>query len=215
MAIKISILNPKGGAGKSTLAIHLARGFQLKGKSVIIADTDEQGSALDWRAQEHESIEYPSVMGMNPSTLETDLKHLDKAVDVIIVDGAAKLTASQMVPSIKVANLVVIPLQPSGLDVWAVNDLVDIITARREATGGKPLTYFMLSKADDRTVLTRDVPEVLETMNLPVMKAKFSDREEFKKRVTDGETVFELPSSNLARQEAEAVLTEIEEIING
>ena len=51
----ISILNPKGGSGKTTLTINLARAFHDRGRKVLLVDTDPQGSAKDWHAANDEN----------------------------------------------------------------------------------------------------------------------------------------------------------------
>ena len=215
MAKIIPILNSKGGAGKSTLATNLARGFQLAGKRVLIADTDIQGTARAWRAMEHESIEYPPVLGFNPQSLEAELNAVKSSFDVILVDGAAKLSATAMVPAIKMANLILIPIQPSGPDIWATQDLIDIIKARREVANGKPETYFVMSMADDRTIMTRDVDEILNDFGIPRLEAKTWYRQAYKQVITEGETVFELGATDKARTEMEAILKEVMDILDG
>jgi chromosome partitioning protein len=46
----ISILNPKGGCGKTTISTNLARALHERGSSTLIVDSDPQGSARDWHA---------------------------------------------------------------------------------------------------------------------------------------------------------------------
>ena len=46
----IAVLNQKGGAGKTTVATNLSRAIQLLGHTVLLADSDPQGSARDWAA---------------------------------------------------------------------------------------------------------------------------------------------------------------------
>lgn len=216
MAKIIPILNSKGGAGKSTLATNLSRGFQLKGKRVLIADIDQmQGTARDWRGVEHEIIEYPSVLGFNPATLEHELKAVQSSFDIIIVDGAAKLAATAMVPAIKMADLILIPVQPSGPDVWATRDLVELIVARREVSNGKPDAFFVLSRKSDRTILSRDIEQVLEDFGLPKLDTGTHDWEAYKQAITDGETVFELKEGDKARKEMNDLLQEVIGILDG
>ena len=62
MATIIAIVNQKGGVGKTTLAVNLVRSFQLEGFSVVIADSDPQGTARDWR-QSSEDKNLVAVVG--------------------------------------------------------------------------------------------------------------------------------------------------------
>ena len=68
----IAVLNQKGGAGKTTIATHLARALQLDGADVLLVDSDPQGSARDWAAvREDQPV---PVVGIDRPTIERDLK---------------------------------------------------------------------------------------------------------------------------------------------
>src|SRR5690606_31877945 len=81
----IAVLNQKGGAGKTTVATHLARAFQLSGAEVLLVDSDPQGSARDWSAVRDDNP--VTVVGIDRPTIERDLKSLGRK-DFIIIDGA-------------------------------------------------------------------------------------------------------------------------------
>lgn len=68
----ISVLNQKGGSGKTTVATHLARALQLAGNSILLVDSDPQGSSRDWAAV-HEEQPVP-VIGIDSPTIDRDLK---------------------------------------------------------------------------------------------------------------------------------------------
>lgn len=68
----IAVLNQKGGSGKTTIATQLARGLQLQGHSVLLVDSDQQGSARDWRAVDEDNP--VPVIGLDRPTLDKDLK---------------------------------------------------------------------------------------------------------------------------------------------
>ena len=72
----IAVLNQKGGAGKTTVATHLARAFQLSGAEVLLVDSDPQGSARDWSAvRDNNPV---TVVGIDRPTIERDLKSLGR-----------------------------------------------------------------------------------------------------------------------------------------
>ncbi|HEZ0498126.1 TPA: AAA family ATPase [Neisseria meningitidis] len=68
----ISVLNQKGGSGKTTVATHLARALQLAGNSILLVDSDPQGSSRDWAAV-HEEQPVP-VIGIDSPIIDRDLK---------------------------------------------------------------------------------------------------------------------------------------------
>jgi chromosome partitioning protein len=135
----IAILNPKGGTGKTTLSINLARAFQQSGFRVLIVDSDPQGTARDWSqaSQEHyPEANMPSVVGLDRPTLDKEIPAISYDFDLVIIDGAAKLhqlTAS----ALKVADTVLIPVQTSSPDIWSAMDLVDVIKARQSVTAAR------------------------------------------------------------------------------
>ncbi len=107
----ISVLNQKGGAGKTTIATHLATALRLAGHTVLLVDSDPQGSARDWAAVRED---HPlSVVGMDRPTIERDLKSI-APVDFVIIDGAPPQAADLAVSAIKASDFALIPpVQPS------------------------------------------------------------------------------------------------------
>ena len=139
----IAVLNQKGGSGKTTIATHLARSLQLDGDSVLLVDSDPQGSARDWAAVREEQP--VTVVGIDRPTIERDLKHIARK-DFVVVDGAPQ-AADLAVSALKAADFVLIPVQPSPYDIWATAELVDLVKQRIELTDGRLQAAFVVSRA--------------------------------------------------------------------
>ena len=131
----ISILNQKGGVGKTTLATNIASKLYLNGSKVLLVDSDPQGSARDWHAVGNSEI---AVIGMDRPTLERDVKKIANDFDWVIIDGAPQLT-NMAVSAIKCSDLIIIPVQPPPYDIWASEELVDVIKHRQQITELKDL----------------------------------------------------------------------------
>ena len=129
----ISVLNQKGGSGKTTIATHLARAFQLSGHDVQLIDSDPQGSARDWAAVRDDQP--VPVVGIDRPTIERDIKAVSHK-DIIVIDGAPQ-AADLAISAIKASDLVLIPVQPSPYDIWAASDLVELVKGSPQNSDNK------------------------------------------------------------------------------
>jgi chromosome partitioning protein len=203
----ISILNPKGGSGKTTLSTNLARALHERGLSVLIVDSDPQGSARDWHAAA-ENNPLPLIALDRAKNIKT-LFSVGASYDYVIIDGAAKLE-DMIAAGIKAADFVLIPVQPSPYDIWAASDLVEFIKARQEVTDGTPKTSFVITRAIKRTKLGREIGEALEEYGLPVFENCIMQRQAYPQTAAEGLTVFD--SGNTAAMGEMNALTD--ELIN-
>lgn len=207
--LRMAILNQKGGSGKTTLATNIAHALKLSGERVLLVDADPQGSARDWNAANEGKL--LSVVGLDRETLPVDLKGIESGYDWIVIDGApqvAKLSAA----AIRAADVVIIPVQPSPYDVWSTADLVELIKARQEVTGGKPKAVFLVSRAIRNSKLSREVGEALQGYGLPTLKAGTTQRVIYPTTASHGLTVMSDPDCEAA-MEIMAIVREIEAVV--
>ena len=202
----IAVLNQKGGSGKTTIATHLARALQLQGSSVLLVDSDKQGSARDWSAVNESNP--VTVIGLDRPTLDRDLKNISDK-DFVVIDGSPQAT-DLAVSAIKAADFVLIPVQPSPYDIWATSDLVDLVKQRIEMTDNKLKAAFVVSRAIKNTKIGSEVSEVLIEYGLPVLNAKIVQRIAYPNSAAIGKTVFETESKTSdAVAEMNALATEV------
>ena len=202
----IAVLNQKGGSGKTTIATHLARALQLQGSSVLLVDSDKQGSARDWSAVDESNP--VTVIGLDRPTLDRDLKNISDK-DFVVIDGSPQAT-DLAVSAIKAADFVLIPVQPSPYDIWATSDLVDLVKQRIEMTDNKLKSAFVVSRAIKNTRIGGEVSEVLAEYGLPVLNARIVQRIAYPNSAAIGKTVFETESkSSDAVAEMNALATEV------
>lgn len=205
----IAVLNQKGGSGKTTIATHLARALQLQGSSVLLVDSDKQGSARDWSAVNESNP--VTVIGLDRPTLDRDLKNISDK-DFVVIDGSPQAT-DLAVSAIKAADFVLIPVQPSPYDIWATSDLVDLVKQRIEMTDNKLKSAFVVSRAIKNTKIGSEVSEVLIEYGLPVLNAKIVQRIAYPNSAAIGKTVFETESKTSdAVAEMNALATEVKAI---
>ena len=106
----ISLLNQKGGVGKTTLAIHLAVALVKKKKRVLLVDADPQGSSMDWSANRESTTSLP-VIGLPKATLHKELPKMESNYDFIIIDGSPRVYDVAR-SALMASDLVLIPVQP-------------------------------------------------------------------------------------------------------
>ena len=199
----VAVLNQKGGSGKTTLAINLAHALQQDGETVLLVDADPQGSTRDWHEANGGAV--LPVVGLDRETLARDLKVVG-SYDWILIDGAPQIAKLSAV-AVKVADLVLIPVQPSPFDVWACADLVEMVEARQEVTGGRPPAYFVVSRAIKNTRLSQEVGAAVADYGLPVFQAGTTQRVVYPTAASQGKTVLET-----FPDEIQAIKNELKEV---
>jgi chromosome partitioning protein len=203
----ISVQNQKGGVGKTTLAIHLSHALALLQKSrVLLVDADPQGSARDWAAARQTEALFP-VVAIDRPVLHREIPKIATDYDHIIIDGPPR--ASELARSaISSADLVIIPVQPSPYDVWAAQEIINLI---KEATVFKEnlKAVFAINRKIVNTAIGRDVAEALASFELPVLSAQICQRIAFAESAATGQTVLETEPKGVAAKEIKALAKEI------
>lgn len=205
----IAVLNQKGGAGKTTIATHLARALQLGGADVLLVDSDPQGSARDWAAvRETQEV---TVVGIDRPTIDRDLKNIARK-DFVVIDGAPQ-ASDLAVSAIKAASLVLIPVQPSPYDIWATADLVDLIKQRIEVTDGGLIAAFVISRAIKGTKIGGEIRDALTGYGLPILETNVTQRVSYPSTAAEGTTVLDSEPDSAAAQEILSLTAEIKDLL--
>ncbi len=209
MAKVIAILNQKGGVGKTTIAAHLAYALHKAGYFVLLIDSDPQGSLRDWSAASEGEL--LSVIGLDRETLAKDVEAMKGGYDFVVIDGRAK--AERIAgAAIRAADLVLIPVAPSALDVWGASDLVDAIQARHEVTEGNPQTFFLINLAREGTRLKGEVVEAVEGSGFKTLNVVLHLREIYRQTMGEGQTVYQSKNAGAIR-EIDALTGEVMELL--
>ncbi|WP_103258320.1 ParA family partition ATPase [Tabrizicola aquatica] len=124
----VTVAQQKGGSGKTTLAVNLAVEFRRRGMKVALLDTDPQGSLGRWFMARRDRLGDP---GMEFSTASAwgvsyECEKLKKQADVVIVDTPPKVDAD-LRPALREADLVLVPVAASMVDLWATDGVFDLI----------------------------------------------------------------------------------------
>lgn len=202
----ISVQNQKGGVGKTTLAVHISYVLATSKKRVLLIDADPQGSSLDWAAARENEPPF-SVVGLDRPTIHRDLPKLAEGYNHVVIDSPPRVTDLAR-SAMMAADLVVIPIQPSPYDVWAANDVIDLI---KEASVFKEnlKSVFVVNRKIVNTAIGRDVVEAISDYPTAIAKTQICQRVAFAESAATGRTVMELDSKSPASKEIKALVKEL------
>jgi chromosome partitioning protein len=205
----ISVLNQKGGVGKTTLAVHIATALAQRGLKVLLVDADPQSSSLDWSASREGEALFP-VIGLPKPSLHRDMPAIAADYEAVVIDGPPRVNELAR-SAIMASDLVLVPVQPSPYDVWAAEEITTLL---QEAAVFKEKlkSAFVINRKITNTAIGRDVTEALSQYPLPVLKAHVSQRVGFAESAAQGRTVLELMPDSTASKEILALVSEILEM---
>ena len=212
MASIIAVANLKGGVGKSTIAQNLGVSLRSLGHKVCLVDTDiEQKSTMEW-GERREARELPSIQ-MALSTedrLAREINELAKSNDFVIVDGSPAL--SEVATKIMmVADLVVVPVMPSGNDYGALEKFLaryDDVKAMLESRGMVLDLGVVMNGYNDRIIVNRAVYEAIKKLEVRIFQTEIGHRAAYQEANLVGMGVGEL-GYRKASQEIESLTKEI------
>ena len=198
----ITVAQQKGGAGKTTVAAHLAVGLAERGLRVAVVDIDPQGTLSHWYNLREErlgvgetGLTFRTVSGWR---VGSEILRLKEAHDVILVDSPPH-TETEARTAIRSADLVVVPVQPSPADVWATQATVEL--ARAE----KVPVQLVLNRVPPNSRMAALVAEALPEL----AQAQFGNRVIFSACFLDGMTAQEVQPNSAAADETRALAEEL------
>jgi chromosome partitioning protein len=211
----ISVINLKGGVGKTTIAINLAVTFAHRGKSVCIIDTDkEQLSAVKWSGQRDDDKPRVSVITVGEKLIREVQAH-EKNFDIVILDGSPQL-GDLANNTLIASDLVIIPVANSVLEFWSMDNFAQRFKQAKqlkEGVGGTILGLCVFNRYNEKQNLSKEMKEALKQFpEFEPMETTIADRIAYKEAMMQGLGVIEYKDSK-AKKEFENLANEVEKYI--
>ena len=201
----ITVAQQKGGTGKTTVAAHLAVALLRRGKSVAILDVDPQGSLGQWfEAREQRLGEDATGLRFRTASgwgARREARDLARDYEFVVVDTPPK-SDSEARPAIEAASLVVIPVQPTPVDVWSTDSTLALIA--RERVNG----LLVINRVNQRARLAAEMIAAIRGLGCVAANAQLGNRVSFAASMGQGGTVLELEPRGKAAREVEDLAEE-------
>jgi len=192
----VVVANPKGGVGKSTISTHVAGYFASQGHAVMLGDADRQQSSRLW-------------LGLRPTAarpiqawdIGTDLiAKPPKGTTHVVLDTPAGLHGWRFRDVMKMADKIIVPLQPSVFDIFATRAFLDELASNRDAM--KADIGIVGMRVDARTIAADKLHEFVDSLGLPVL-GYLRDTQNYIHLAARGLTVFDVAPGRVERDLAQ------------
>lgn len=193
---KIMVANPKGGCGKSTMAVHLASWFARYDEIVYLADLDRQQSSRQWleqRAESHTPIRHWHIKG-------DEFGAPPKDCDVAIIDTPAGLHGKQLKQVLNEVDRVVVPVSPSRFDMLACREFFDELATTKAVRKEKVDIGIVGMRINPRTHASQQLVEFLQQFDLPLI-ACIRHAQRYVNAIETSTTLFDTRESAIADRE--------------
>lgn len=205
----ITVAQQKGGSGKTTLVANLAVAAAQSGRKIGLLDTDPQGSLGRWFLQRCEAMK-EAEQGLEFGTASAwgaryEAQKMLKICDLVFIDTPPKMGTDGR-PAIAAADIVLVPVSPSPLDLWATEPTLELIRSENV------LARAVITRCAPRTRMTQGMDPALRELNLQRLATPVVNRVVNTEAMLTGKSVLEIRPSSPAAIDIRQLWQELEEI---
>jgi chromosome partitioning protein len=210
----ITVGNTKGGVGKSTIALQLALARSLAGKDVWLVDGDRQGTAQTAVAIRGQAGREPGLscsQYTDGPTLRSQVQRQSSKFDDVVIDAGGR-DSSALRAALVLSNVLLVPVQPRSVDVWALADVATLIEEAQAVRSG--LKAFAVLNSADPGESSTDNAETIEALKdypqITLLPAVLRRRKAFANATGQGLHVSEVtPRDPKAMDELDALVSNV------
>lgn len=190
----IALINQKGGVGKTTVALHLAAAFWQHGADALVLDLDPQASASEWHDARAEPL--PHVESIQPARLAKLVEHAAEIGTHALILDTAPHAESTALDAARCADLVLVPCQPSIMDLRAMRKTVDLLKLV------KVPAFAVLNAVPPAGTIADEAEEMIRsTLGLEVCPVRLGDRVAYSRCLISGQVAQEVEPEGKAASE--------------
>ena len=194
----IAIISQKGGAGKTTLALHLAAAAHDAGRVALIVDTDPQATASQWAVWRQDAP--PEVIDSPPPRLAAKIEQArGQGAEFIVVDTPPHADSAARA-AVEIADLVLIPCRPSAFDLSAIQTTAKLVQLLR-----KPAFVVFTAGSPNAPRMYQEAGELVEGFGTPPCPIQIPDRAAFRHASAEGRTVMEFEPDGKAADDVRQI----------
>lgn len=185
----IALASLKGGCGKSTLALNLAAGLARRGGTLGLLDADPQGALQHWAAWGPEQG-LPQVLAGGTDPVAA-LAQAAQQFDTVVVDCPPSLDMVITGAILEHVDMVLIPVLPSALDLWAGAGTAEAVAEARKRNPALG-AWMLLNQMEPRSALSRAMTQALSGLTIPTLENRVRRRAAFRLAAVEGVSVYQL-----------------------
>jgi chromosome partitioning protein len=204
----IAVVNQKGGTGKTTLSMNLAAGLGRRAPTRVL-DADPQRSASQWAQLAESERPFPVEVVAAADGVAAPLQAQNGHFTFTVVDCPPAMHSATVKEILSLADLCLIPVLPSPMDLWASVGMVDMVT-RAQTDNPRLRAYLVLNQLESRNALSRAMEHALAEFNIPATRAGLQRRAVYRRVALEGSNVYDFTSLGAAAaQEIDAIIEEV------
>ena len=201
----ISLINQKGGVGKTTTAINIASALSSRNHNVLMVDADPQGSVMQWQLT-GANREF-DVVQLSMPELGAKIKDQARTFDHVVIDSPPALShiSREIAAS---SDLAIIPIAPSSLDIWSSRETIQLVKNAGRKNQGLAARLLVYRKIPG-TRLAAEARDALNSYGLDIFKTEISQRIAYVEAIVSGVSVLKYSPNSVAAREIRNLCDEI------